>query len=79
MLHLFKKNRVKQFNYMPRYFNERKEKMDKVFDKKINYTKSELTNLWRGRHKASSDKNSSIRLLIIIAILTFFSYLIIIA
>jgi len=79
MLHLFKKSRIKQFNYMPRYFNETKDKMDKVFNKKTKYTKSELANLWRERHNTSSNKSSSIRLLIIIAILTFFSYLIIIA
>jgi uncharacterized membrane protein len=71
------------YNYKPRYYDERKERLEKLKEKyknkdkvrpdsdlpKITLTKDNLRSSWTRHKKASSNRNVNIRLAIIITIL----------
>lgn len=72
------------FNYKPRYYDERKERLDKLQEKyasetvtsiphdsddiTITFEKGNLRNAWK-KNKSSTDYNSTLRIAIIITIL----------
>jgi len=73
----------KQFNYSPVYFNEAKEDLDKRVQAAQGGYDSGVTKIARGSLKeswgrsariAKSDKTSTIRLMVIIAILSLFVF-----
>ena len=69
------------YNYKPRYYDERKERLEKLKEKyknkdqdnsdipKITLTKDHLRSSWQRHKKSSSDRSVNIRLAIIITIL----------
>ncbi len=76
------------YNYKPRYYDERKERLEKLKEKykdknsetsdipKITLTKDQLRSSWQRHKRASSDRATTLRLAIIIAILVgLFAYL----
>lgn len=76
----FKQRSHYVFNYKPRYYNERKERLDKLENKyatetqtedsfSITLTKNNLKNDWAKAKNSGSDASASKRLAIIIAIL----------
>ena len=79
----FKQRAHYVFNYKPRYFDERKERLDKLKDKyetssdgstqkkayKITLTKNNLKNDWAKTKRSSADAKANKRLAIIIAVL----------
>lgn len=84
---LFKPRAHYVFDYKPRYYNERKERIQKLedqyhgkatveTDKKpltFQLSKSELRNEWKRNKGVTSDKKTTLRLAIIIAILVGFA------
>jgi len=77
---LFKPRAHYVFDYKPRYYDERKERLQKMEEKyhgknknedtpKIRLTKNNLKNDWVKNKKSASDRSATIRLAIIIAIL----------
>ncbi len=78
---LFKPRAHYVFNYKPRYYDERKERLQKLEEKyhgeesekenvpKIRLSKNNLRNEWVKNKKAAGDRSSTLRLAIIIAIL----------
>lgn len=79
----FKTRSYYVFNYTPRYYDERKERLQKLEEKysqeneselegdevTITFSKDNLKNAWRKSKKRSSDTKSSRRLALIITIL----------
>jgi len=76
----FKSRKHYVFDYKPRYYDERKERIEnlklKYSDKeskedatRIHFTKNNLKNEWVKRKKLASNRSSTIRLAIIITIL----------
>ena len=69
------------FNYKPRYYDERKERLQKLEDKYVNnevsdnessnirLSKNHLRNDWVKNKRSATDKSTNLRLAIIIAIL----------
>ena len=69
------------YNYKPRYYDERKERLEKLKEKyknkdadtsdipKITLTKEQLRSSWQRHKKSSSNRSVNIRLAIIITIL----------
>lgn len=69
------------YNYKPRYYDERKERLEKLKEKyknkdadasdipKITLTKDHLRSSWQRHKKSSADRSVNIRLAIIITIL----------
>jgi len=85
---IFKQNRARSFDFKPRYYDERKERIEKI-KQKYNKTgqndtstkssidfRSEMSSEWRNSRKGSV-KNSNGRLLGIIVVLALITYLII--
>lgn len=80
---LFKPRAHYVFDYKPRYYNERKERIQKLEEKyhgkdaveidekpmKFQLSKSELRNEWKRNRGVASDKKATLRLAIIIAFL----------
>lgn len=78
---LFKPQSHYVFNYKPRYYDERKERLRNLEEKyhgqhnvdeeitKINLTKNNLRNDWVKNKRSATDRSSTLRLAIIIAIL----------
>jgi len=78
---LFKPRAHYVFDYKPRYYNERKERLQNLEEKyhgnknnsddapKIRLTKNNLKNDWVKSKRSATNKSSNIRLAIIIAIL----------
>ncbi|GGK49399.1 MULTISPECIES: hypothetical protein [Flavobacteriaceae] len=79
---LFKPRAHYVFDYKPRYYNERKERLQKLEEKyhgskedeegnipKISISKSNLKNDWVKNKRSATDKSTNLRLAIIIAIL----------
>ena len=78
---LFKPRAHYVFDYKPRYYNERKERLRNLEEKyhgnkndsddapKMRLTKNNLKNDWVKSKRSATDKSSNIRLAIIIAIL----------
>lgn len=80
---LFKQERNKSFNYKPRYYDERKEKLDAI---KKKYEPEEGDNFktrkrtsfrddWKTQRKALNDGNSRVRFLVILAFLLMFAFI----
>jgi len=78
---LFKPRAHYVFDYKPRYYNERKERLQKLEEKyhgnkdnekdtpKISLSKNNLKNDWVKNKRSATDKATNLRLAIIIAIL----------
>ena len=78
---LFKPRAHYVFDYKPRYYNERKERLQNLEDKyqnnkdlekttpKISLSKNNLKNDWVKNKRSATDKGTNLRLAIIIAIL----------
>lgn len=77
---LFKPRAHYVFDYKPRYYDERKERLQKLEEKyhqnkedvefsKIRLTKNNLKNEWVRNKRSATDRNTNLRLAIIIAIL----------
>jgi hypothetical protein len=77
---LFKPRAHYVFDYKPRYYNERKERMQKLEEKyhgnkenddvpRIRISKNNLKNDWVKNKRSATDRSSNIRLAIILAIL----------
>lgn len=81
---IFKSHRAKQFEFKPRYYDARKERIEelkkKYADKEIRRStisfREKVEGKWRHERSRSVSK-SNLRLLLIIAILTFITYKII--
>lgn len=81
----FKPRKHYVFNYKPRFYDERKERLDKLkkqaqaeqnSDYSIGFSKSELKDQWSRAKSTGTDRNTSIRLAVIIALLVgFFAWL----
>lgn len=77
----FKPRTHYEFDYKPRYYNERKERLDNLKKKyednseldeeslKIKLTKNNLKSDWIRAKKSTADRNTALRLAIIITIL----------
>ena len=83
---IFKQNQARGFNFKPLYYDERKERLEKLKKKYENAESSTLTHeefreriasKWGSERKKATGA-SNIRLLLIIVVLTFLAYLIII-
>ena len=78
---LFKPRAHYVFDYKPRYYDERKERLEKLEDKyhknkkldeeapKISLSKNNLKNDWVKNKRSATDRSTNLRLAIIIAIL----------
>jgi hypothetical protein len=78
---LFKPRAHYVFDYKPRYYNERKERLQHLEEKyhgnkesdtdtpKLRLTKNNLKNDWVKNKRSATDKSTNLRLAIIIAIL----------
>jgi len=78
---LFKPRSHYVFDYKPRYYNERKERLKELEEKyhgnkeksdissKIRLTKNNLKNDWVKNKRSATDRSTNLRLAIIIAIL----------
>lgn len=78
---LFKPRAHYVFDYKPRYYNERKERLQKLENEQIEYheldaeslelklTKNNLKNDWVKNKKDAVDRSTTLRLAIIIAVL----------
>jgi len=81
---VFKAHRAKQFSFKPRYYDERKERLEELKKKYANKEvrrntisfSEKIEGKWRHERNRSVSK-SNFRLLVIIAILTFITYKII--
>lgn len=78
----FKPRTHYEFNYKPRYYDERKERLEQLKNKydsennpeldettRIRLTKNNLKSDWIRAKKSTADRNTALRLAIIIAIL----------
>jgi Flp pilus assembly protein TadB len=78
---LFKPRAHYVFDYKPRYYNERKERLQKLEEKyhgkesedenepRIRLTKNNLKNDWVKNKRSATDRSANLRLAIIIALL----------
>ena len=79
---LFKPRAHYVFNYKPRYYDERKERLQQLEEKhhgnsdttntesiKIRLSKNNLKNEWVKNKRSATDRSSNIRLAVIIAVL----------
>ncbi|MGB5461759.1 MAG: hypothetical protein WBM92_00195 [Aureibaculum sp.] len=73
---LFKQRSHYVFDYKPRYYDERKERLknlqekyDKTDTPRINFTKNNLKSQWIRNKRQVTNRNSNIRLAVIIAII----------
>ncbi|WP_281766003.1 hypothetical protein [Neptunitalea lumnitzerae] len=81
---LFKQHRNKSFNYNPRYYDERKERLDSIKSKyeKVPDTEYKLKRRtsfredWKTQRKELNDKNSRIRLIVIFIFLLMAAYVV---
>ena len=84
----FKQNKNKQFNYTPRYYDERKERLDNLKRKygklegedyeegnKTRHTRTSFRDDWKQNSKIKTNKNTRIRLLVIITFLLIATYI----
>ncbi|MBU2929515.1 hypothetical protein [Winogradskyella psychrotolerans] len=79
----FKQNKNKRYNYTPRYYDERKERMDNLKKKHglieddgdgKRFHRTNFRDEWNQNSKIQSDKNTRIRLLVIVAFLLLAAY-----
>ncbi len=83
---LFKQNKNKTYGYTPRYYDERKERLQKLHEKhhgkssdssiKGSFKRTSFREDWRTIKKENSQKQSQTRLLVIIALLLVITYLV---
>ncbi|MFD0964023.1 hypothetical protein [Pseudofulvibacter geojedonensis] len=83
---LFKQNKNKSFGYTPRYYDERKERLQKLHEKhhgtttesniKGSFRRSSFRDDWRAVNKEKDQKQSQSRLLVIIALLVVITILV---
>lgn len=69
---IFKQRSHYVYNYKPRYYDPRKERLkgaDSEAEGRITFNKSNLRSKWARAKKSSADRNVNIRLAVIIAIL----------
>ncbi len=79
----FKLNRNKQYNYTPRYYDERKERLENLKRKHgliedesgdKTYRRTNFRDDWKQNSKIQSSKNSRIRLFVILVFLLMTAY-----
>ncbi len=80
----FKQNKNKQYNYTPRYYDERKERLDNLkrkhgliedeSDGKV-YRRTSFRDDWKQNSKIQSNKNTRLRLLVIFIFLLMAAYI----
>ncbi|WP_400078070.1 hypothetical protein [Winogradskyella sp. R77965] len=79
----FKQNKNKRYNYTPRYYDERKERMDNLKkkhglieddNKGKRFNRTNFRDEWKQNSKIQSNKNSRIRFLVILAFLLTAAY-----
>ncbi len=79
----FKQQRNKTYNYKPRYYDERKERMDKLRKQKEaerdtdyfkEYRKKSFREDWKTVKSMDRNKNSRLRFIIILILLFMFAY-----
>lgn len=80
----FKQNKNKQYNYTPRYYDERKERLDNLKRKygKLDeeesgekvYRRTNFRDDWKQNSKIKSNQNTRIRLFVILVILLLGAY-----
>ncbi len=81
---LFKQNKNKSYNYSPRYYNERKERIQNLIAKKENPTDKKdffkrnasrsFREDWRRKKSVQMDRNRRLRFMVIFILLLFFFY-----
>jgi len=80
---LFKRQTPKAYNYKPRYYDERKERLEALIKSKESrsdeeyvkgYRPSGFRDDWKSARKSSSDKNSKLRFIVILILLLFFAW-----
>ncbi len=80
---LFKLSRNKSYNYSPRYYNERKERIEKLRKSKeakpdgeyfVGYRKKSYRDDWKTIKSARSDRNRRLRFFVILIFLLIFAY-----
>jgi len=79
---LFKQNSNKRYNYTPRYYNERKERLDNLKkkhgliedDDSKGHRRQSFRDDWKQNSKLSSDRDTRLRLMVIIAFLLLATY-----
>ena len=79
----FKQNKNKRYNYTPRYYDERKERLDNLKKKHglieddsegKRFHRTNFRDEWKQNSKIQSNRNSRIRLLVILAFLLTAAY-----
>ena len=82
---IFKQTKNKSYNYVPRYYDERKERLKNLEEKyrKISddeyssgYRRTNYRDTWKVKRNKKSDQNSRIRLIVIMVFLFFIAYII---
>ncbi|SFU56003.1 hypothetical protein SAMN05216480_10791 [Pustulibacterium marinum] len=79
---LFKQQKSKTYNYKPRYYNERKERIDAMKRKYETVSDTEykptrrasFRDDWKTERKAMSESNTRLRLIVILAFLIMFTF-----
>ncbi|WP_340199138.1 hypothetical protein [Ascidiimonas sp. W6] len=79
---LFKQHRNKSYSYTPRYYDERKERIERLIKSKEvkhdedyfeGYRKKSYREDWKAVRNAKADKNSRLRFYVILAFLIMFA------
>ncbi len=79
----FKQRKNKRYNYTPRYYDERKERLDNLKkkhgliedeNKDKRYTRTNFRDEWKQNSKIRNDRNSRVRFLVILAFLLLAAY-----
>lgn len=80
---LFKRQAPKVYNYKPRYYDERKERLDALIKSKESrsdekyiqgYRPKGFRDDWKSARKSSGDKNARLRFIVILIILLLFAW-----
>ncbi|MEE9364918.1 MAG: hypothetical protein V3U92_20135 [Cellulophaga sp.] len=80
---LFRQNRNKSYDYTPRYYNERKERIASLMKAKEakpnkdyfeGYRKKSFRDDWKAKKSEEMDKNRKIRFVVIFIFLLIFTY-----
>jgi hypothetical protein len=79
----FKQNKNRRYNYTPRYYDERKERLDNLKrkhgliedDSKQEYRRTSFRDEWKQNSKIKSNQNTRIRLFVILIFLLSAAYI----
>ncbi len=80
---LFKQNKNKSYNYSPRYYNERKERLEKLKRQKAakedneyfkGYRKKSFREDWKTVKSMDRNRNTTLRFFVILIFLLIFAY-----